>query len=86
MVGAYTAYSTQISTEEMNVFNQALEGLLGVNYTPLAVSTQVVAGMNYKFFCNAKGVYPNAIDEGAIVTIYQPLEGQPHITSIIKCH
>lgn len=86
MVGAYTAYSTQISTEEMNVFNQALEGLLGVDYTPLAVSTQVVAGMNYKFFCNAKGVYPNAIDEGAIVTIYQPLEGQPHITSIIKCH
>jgi len=86
MTGAYTAYRTEISKEEMNVFNTAIKGILGVNYTPLTVSTQVVSGINYRFFCNAKGVYPNALNEGAIVEIYQPLNGTPHITSIRRCN
>ena len=84
-VGAWTAYKTQISKEEMNVFKQAVN-LVGVEYTPIAVSTQIVAGTNYRFFCNAQGVYPGATPEGAIVQIYQPLEGKAHITSITKCH
>lgn len=86
MVGAFTAFSTQISVEEMSVFNSALNGFVGVEYTPLAVSTQIVNGTKYRFFCNAKGVYPNATNEGAMVDIYQPTNGQPHITSITRCH
>lgn len=85
MLGAYTAFTSKISSEEMDVFKAAMGGLVGVSYTPLCVSTQVVAGMNYRFFCNAIGIYPNATDYGAMVNIYQPLEGQPHITSIQRC-
>lgn len=85
MVGAYTPFTTEISPEAKEVFNKALAGLVGVDYTPLAVSTQVVAGTNYRFFCNAKPVYPNAPVEGAMVYIYQPLEGEPHITNIQMC-
>jgi len=86
MTGAYTAYRTEISKEEMNVFNTAIKGIVGVKYTPLTVSTQVVSGINYRFFCNAIGIYPNALNEGAIVEIYQPSNGIPHITSIRRCN
>ena len=82
MVGGWTEYHTNISPEEMEVFETALGGLDGVTYYPLAVSTQVVAGMNYSFFCNAQVVYPNAPNEAAMVNIYNPLDGEPHITSI----
>lgn len=85
MVGAYTPYSTSISQDEEKVFKAATKGLLGVDYIPLAVATQVVAGINYKFLCNAKGVYPNAPDEAAIIEIYQPLEADPIINRIIRC-
>lgn len=85
MVGTFTAYTNRMTTEQLNVFSQATKGLEGVDYTPLAVSTQLVSGTNYRFFCNSKGVYPNSLNEGAIVTIYQPLQGQPHVTSIHRC-
>jgi len=85
MVGAYTAYSTDISPEARKVFEEATKGLVGVKYTPLAVSTQVVSGVNYRFFCNARDVYPGALNEAALVEIYQPLKDKPTIRSIKRC-
>jgi hypothetical protein len=82
--GGWTAYSTQISDEAKKAFETAFKGFVGVNYTPLAVATQVVAGTNYSFFCNAKGVYPGAINEGAMILIYSPAGGKPHIVSITR--
>jgi hypothetical protein len=82
ITGGWTPYSCSISPEAQNVFNTALKGLLGVNYTPLTFSTQLVAGTNYSFFCNKKGVYPNAPNEAVIIDIFAPLQGSPHITSI----
>jgi hypothetical protein len=82
--GGWTAYTTAISSDAKKVFETAFKGFVGVNYTPLAVATQVVAGTNYSFFCNAKGVYPGAVNEGAMVDIFNPLQGEPHITSITK--
>jgi hypothetical protein len=81
--GGWTVYTTNISNEAKQVFEKAMN-LVGVKYEPLAVATQVVAGTNYSFFCNSKGVYPGAINEGAMVEIYQPVNGVPHITSITK--
>ena len=44
--------SPEITPELQEIFDQATEGLLGVNYTPVAlIGTQVVAGMNYCFLC-----------------------------------
>jgi len=84
VVGGWTPYSTTVPAEAKKVFDSVIKGLLGVHYTPLAVATQVVAGTNYRFFCNAKGVYPNALNEAVIIQIYQPLKDAAHITSIKK--
>jgi hypothetical protein len=82
MPGGWTPYSCNISTETQTVFDTAFKGFVGVKYTPVAVATQVVAGVNYSFFCNAKVVYPNAPDEAAMVLIYAPPNMPPHIISI----
>lgn len=82
--GGWTAYSSDISGETKQVFEKALKGLKGVDYSPTAVASQVVSGVNYSFFCNAKGVYPGALNEGAMIEIYKPLQGDPHIVSISK--
>ena len=36
----------------MAIFNYAMKDHLGVRFTPLAVASQVVAGMNYIFICS----------------------------------
>jgi hypothetical protein len=79
--GGWTAYSTQISDDAKKAF-EVVKALLGVEYTPLAVATQVVAGINYSFFCNRKVVYPNAPYEGAMVEIFKSPDGNTHIVSI----
>ncbi|MBB3188352.1 hypothetical protein [Microbacter margulisiae] len=83
-VGGWTPFSTQIPADVLDVFKKSFAGFVGVTYSPLAYASQVVAGTNYQFFCNAKGVYPGAANEAAMVTIYKPLQGDPHITSIHK--
>lgn len=82
MVGAYSLYSSEISITSKEAFNEATRGLLGVKYTPVAVSQQVVAGMNYHFFCNTESVTRFPVIGAAIVSIYKPLEGDAHITNI----
>jgi len=86
MVGAWTPYHTELSQEAKEVFHVAFKGFNGINYTPFAYATQVVEGTNYRYFCNAKGVYPNAINEVALVEIYQPMNGVAYITEIKNCY
>lgn len=54
----------------------------GKSFKPVAVATQVVNGTNYSFFCNTKSIVGSAFNQAAIVNIYQPLNGDPHITEI----
>ena len=82
LAGGWGAYSADISSEAQTAFNKAFEGFLGVTYTPLAVASQVVSGMNYSFFCNALGVYPGAQPGGAMVQIYADLNGNATIQNI----
>ena len=82
--GGWTPYSTPLSVEAQKVFDSVIKGLMGVHYTPLAFATQVVQGINYRFFCNAQGVYPNALNEATIIQVYKLLQGEAHITSIKK--
>lgn len=81
LAGGWTAYGP-LNDETRKVFDQALEGLLGVNYEPLVVASQVVSGTNYSFFCNAQVVAPNTPNQGAMVAIYVDLEGNASIKSI----
>ncbi|ADQ80267.1 hypothetical protein Palpr_2131 [Paludibacter propionicigenes WB4] len=83
-VGAWTAYSTSISAEAMAAFKEALKGHVGVNYTPLAVASQMVSGTNYRFLCDAQVVYPDAPHYGALVPVYKPLNGPAVLSAPIK--
>lgn len=82
VVGGWTAYH-KLTPNDQKVFDEALKGFVGVKYTPQAVSTQLVAGMNYRFKCTAS-IPPADVVWEAIVEIYAPLNGQPHITGIIR--
>lgn len=78
--GGWTSYR-EVTKEDQRVFNEAMEGFVGIAYEPIKVSTQVVAGINYRFICKAS--LPGS--EGAweaVVQIYEPLEGKPYITKI----
>ena len=64
-------------------FDKALEGLVGAEYTPVALlSTQVVAGMNYCILCQITPVVPNATPHWALVYIYADLQGNAGITNV----
>ncbi|GAB3848808.1 hypothetical protein GCM10028822_12250 [Hymenobacter terrigena] len=80
MPGGWTPYHPLTATDK-KVWEEAMHGFVGVKYTPTAVSTQVVNGTNYRFECNATMPPSNAIWR-AIVEIYAPLKGQPHVVSI----
>lgn len=81
-VGAWSTFSNTISAEAQNAFDTAFKGFVGVSYAPFAVATQVVSGINYRFLCNSKVIYPGALNQASLVEIYQPAEGDIHITSI----
>ena len=84
--GGWSTYSCKISADEQKVFDEAMDGLLGVNYKPIAVATQIVAGTNYAFFCNAQVVAPNTPVFGAVIYIKAPLpaKGGPKIVDIVE--
>ena len=84
VVGGWSIFKSDITPEAATVFKTATQGLVGVSYEPIAVATQIVSGTNYSFFCNAKTVYPGSPNEAALIKIFQPLEGTPRITEIIK--
>lgn len=81
-VGAFSPYTCNISPQAQASFEEATKALLGVSYSPVAVSQQVVAGINYKFFCNSRSATAHPLQGAAILSIYQPLEGPAHITHI----
>ena len=82
LFGGWGDFSFTITPEAKKVFDQALKGLVGVNYTPLAFATQVVKGLNYCFLCEGKVVTPGLPEFAALIYVYAPLEGPPHITGI----
>ena len=82
LVGGWTAFHP-VTPEDKKVFDEAMQGFVGVKYTPLEVSTQVVNGTNYRFRCDAS-VPPAEVVWQAIVEIYQPIQGKPHVVAITR--
>ena len=80
--GGWSEYRTTLSRNEYNTFYQALGGLVGVSYSPFAVSASVTAGMSYKFICNAQPTYPDAPTYAVVVEVYHPINGTPELVSI----
>lgn len=70
--GAYTA-QREVTNEDLEIFDEAMQGLVGVRYTPRTVATQVVNGTNYKFICEAVAATNPSQTYRAEVVIYKPL-------------
>lgn len=72
-----------LSKEEIEVFNKAIEGLLGVEYSPIAtLASQVVAGTNYAFLANGTSVTEEPITHLYIIKVYADLKGEVTINNI----
>ena len=81
LCGGYTG-QREPTAEEMDLF-RAVTDSLDKTFTPLSVSTQVVAGINYRFWCR----YGSPDGSGhCFVTVYKPLpgRGEARITSIVE--
>ncbi len=83
-VGGWTQpASPAITKEAQAAFDKAMEDFTGVSYKPVELlGTQVVAGTNYRFLCDAQVVYPGAELYQAIVTVYEDLDGNASILDI----
>ncbi len=84
--GGWTPSTDPAVTEELQaVFDKGLEGLVGVRYTPVAyLGSQVVAGTNHAFLCQATVVYPGAEPYYTIVYLYEDLQGNVTILNIAE--
>lgn len=82
--GWSVAEDNAITDENKAVFDKALEGLLGVDYEPIAyLGSQVVAGTNHCFLCKATVVAPDAEPTLVLIYIYEDLEGNAEIMHIV---
>ena len=72
--------------DEYQFFRAVTDTINGMTFTPLTVQTQVVAGINYKFYCRFSDGSEEYSPGHCYLTIYKPLPGQgePTITSIEK--
>lgn len=75
-----------LTKEDKQVFDEAMRGLLGVSYTPLKVSSQLVAGVNYCFRCQATTATQTPKTYHVQINIFSPLPGQgaPYVTSMVR--
>ena len=85
MGGWRVAENTDLTEENRAVFDKAMEGLVGVNYVPVAyLGSQVVAGTNHCFLCKATVVYPGAEPALALVYVYEDLKGAASVTDVVR--
>ena len=80
--GSWTvAEDTQLTPERQEVFDRALEDLVGVGYTPEAyLASQPVAGTNHCYLCRAQVVYPDAEPYYTLVFVYEDPQGGAELT------
>lgn len=82
ITGSWTKFRV-VTDEDVEIFKEATERLVGVTYEPLIVSTQIVAGTNYKFICNAATVMLSPVEYLAEVLIFKPLPSASDTTATI---
>lgn len=72
-----------LTDEDRKMFDKALEGLVGVSYTPEKVSKQVVSGLNLRYFCYGRPAVQGEHSFPAIVKIHvAPGCDKPQLTEI----
>lgn len=82
MPGGWSSFKA-LTDEDRQMFDTAMEGLVGVSYTPLKVSKQVVSGLNLRYFCYGTPATQGATQFPAIVKIHlAPGSDKPQLTEI----
>lgn len=71
-------------TDEEKAIFQTCMTQVGMDFTPLLVAKQLVAGYNYRYYCMTKSVTCEPKYGFAIVTIYAPLKGEPVLESVVE--
>lgn len=73
-----------ITDAHKELFNKALGTIDGLSYEPIKLlEKQVVSGTNYRFLCIEHTSAEDAPDANVIVTIYEDLQGNAKITSVV---
>jgi hypothetical protein len=83
--GSYTAF-TPIKPEQQAILDAALKGFSGSGFTADYVSTQLVAGMNYRFAGTQTLITKDPEKFPVLFTVYQPLSGAPVLTAVQKAY
>ena len=83
LMGGYSEQRS-LTAEDSAVFVAATKDYAYLNLTPLSVSTQVVAGMNYLFLCEMKAFGGAAVQTN--VKVFKPLpgRGEPELIVVEK--
>lgn len=83
--GGWSDYRN-LQQEDQELFNKVIGGFVGVDYKPLKVATQIVAGLNYCFLCEATSVTNPPKNYHVQITIFAPLpgKGEPYVTNIVR--
>ncbi|MGN0778149.1 MAG: hypothetical protein ACI4MJ_03295 [Aristaeellaceae bacterium] len=86
LAGGWSVAEDYAVTEDRQaLFDKALTDLVGAAYTPVAyLGSQVVAGVNHCFLCEATIVYPGTVPSLALVYIYEDLDGHAEVTHIAE--
>lgn len=80
IVGGWTSLHVP-DAKELAIFKEVTAPLLGVQYEALEVRSQIVNGTNYQYIAN-QTVVGSTLVRRVAVAVYDPINGQPHITSI----
>lgn len=84
MPGGYGSWSVPATPEAIKVLNDALAGLLGVSYTALGDTVQVVAGSNYCYLCSGTILGPESSTIAVLIYVNQPLNAKPQLAQIVR--
>jgi membrane protein required for beta-lactamase induction len=88
LVGAF-GEERDLNEEDLEVFEQALYGYVGMTFEPISVSSQVVAGMNYRFTVLATETYADAYEHKEVepklmyLFAFMSLDGEVELIDII---
>lgn len=85
LCGGYSE-SREPTDEEYQLFRSVTDTVQGMAFTPLTLQTQVVAGINYRFYCRFSDGSEKYSPGHCYLTIFKPLPGRgnPSITSVEK--
>lgn len=88
LAGGWTVFEdmdkmANVTDDEKATFEKALDGMVGVGYTPVTVlGTQVVAGENFAYLAKGTMVTAEPVTNAYVVSVYKDLEGGASVNNI----